>query len=67
MSHNLKSFSLFLEDNGGFPSSAPTNAIGNEKIAGTGSDIPPVKAKKKLNIQRRKTAKLLNNRVIESH
>jgi hypothetical protein len=63
----LKRFSTFLEQDGGLPSSAPSNTVGNQKIAGLGSDLPPVPRKNKLNIQRRKTAKLLNNRVIEGH
>lgn len=47
------------------PTAAPTNVVGNDKIAGTGSDFPPVHAKKRYNILKRKTAKLLNNKVIE--
>jgi hypothetical protein len=62
----LKKFSTFLEQDGGLPTSAPTNTVGNQKIAGLGSDFPPVPAKNKLNIKRRKTAKLLNNKVIEN-
>lgn len=67
MKQRLKRFSAFMEQDGGLPTSAPTNITGADRIAGTGSDIPPVHPKKKYNIQRRKTAKLINNRVIEGH
>jgi hypothetical protein len=66
----LKRFSAFMEQEGGgggLPTGAPANTVGGGKIAGLGSDFPPVPAKKKFNIQRRKTAKLINNRVIEGH
>lgn len=66
MERRLKRFASFMEQDGGLPTSAPVNIVGNDKIAGTGSDIPPVPAKNKLNIRRRKTAKLLNNKVIEN-
>jgi len=63
----MKSFKTHLtEQDGGLPTSAPTNTVGGGKIAGLGSDIPPVPAKKRFNILKRKTAKLLNNKVIES-
>ena len=65
MGRTLKRFAAFAEQDGGLPSSAPTNIAGGDKIAGLGSDIPPVPAKNKLNIKRRKTAKLINNKVIE--
>jgi hypothetical protein len=69
MAHRkLQRFATFLEqDGGGLPTSAPANTVGGGKIAGLGSDIPPVPPKKKFNIQRRRTAKLINNRVIEGH
>lgn len=66
MGRTLKRFAAFMEQDGGLPTSAPINVVGSDKIAGTGSDFPPVPAKNKLNIRRRKTAKLLNNRVIEN-
>jgi len=57
----LKRFSAFMEqDGGGLPASAPTNVVGNEKIAGLGSDTPPVPQKNKLtktNIRRRRLPK----------
>lgn len=65
MAKRLKRFSSFLEQEGGLPTTAPTNVVGSDKIAGTGSDFPPVHAKKRYNILKRKTAKLLNNKVIE--
>jgi len=57
---NLKRFRTFTEQEGGgtgLPTSAPTNVVGSQKIAGLGSDIPPVPAKNKLtksNIRRRR-------------
>jgi hypothetical protein len=69
MAHRkLQRFSTFVEQEGGgggLPTGAPSNTVGGGKIAGLGSDFPPVPTKKKFNIQRRKTAKLLNNKVIE--
>ena len=62
----LKRFAAFMEQDGGLPTSAPTNITGADRIAGTGSDIPPVPAKRRFNILKRKTAKLINNRVIEN-
>ena len=62
----LKRFAAFMEQDGGLPTSAPTNITGADRIAGTGSDIPPVPAKRRFNILKRKTAKLINNKVIES-
>ena len=57
----LKRFSAFMEqDGGGVPSTAPVNVVGNQKIAGLGSDTPPVPSKNKLtktNIRRRKLPK----------
>ena len=66
MARRLKRFASFMEQDGGLPSSAPTNIAGGDKIAGLGSDIPPVPAKKRFNILKRKTAKLINNKVIEN-
>lgn len=70
MTHRkMKRFAAFTEQEGGgegLPTSAPTNTVGGGKIAGLGSDIPPVPAKKRFNILKRKTAKLLNNKVIEN-
>ena len=66
MARRLKRFASFMEQDGGLPSSAPTNVVGADRIAGTGSDIPPVPAKKRFNILKRKTAKLINNKVIEN-
>ena len=66
MGRTLKRFAAFAEQDGGLPSSAPTNIAGGDKIAGLGSDIPPVPAKKRFNILKRKTAKLINNKVIEN-
>ena len=69
MAHRkLKRFASFMEQEGGgtgMPTGAPSNTVGGGKIAGLGSDIPPVPAKKRFNILKRKTAKLLNNKVIE--
>jgi hypothetical protein len=62
----LKRFAQFMEQDGGLPTSAPTNVTGADRIAGTGSDFPPVPAKRRFNILKRKTAKLLNNKVIEN-
>lgn len=63
----IKRFTSFMEqEGGGLPTSAPTNTVGGGKIAGLGSDIPPVPAKKRFNILKRKTAKLINNKVIEN-
>jgi hypothetical protein len=62
----LKRFAQFMEQDGGLPTSAPTNITGADRIAGTGSDIPPVSPKKRFNILKRKTAKLINNKVIEN-
>ena len=67
MARRLKRFASFMEQDGGLPSSAPTNIAGGDKIAGLGSDIPPVPAKKRFNILKRKTAKLINNKVIENN
>jgi hypothetical protein len=56
----LKRFAAFVEQDGGLPTSAPTNTVGNQKIAGLGSDFPPVPAKNKLtktNIRRRRLPK----------
>lgn len=59
----LKRFAAFMEQEGGgtgVPTSAPTNVVGNQKIAGLGTDIPPVPAKNKLtktNIRRRRLPK----------
>ncbi len=61
-----KKFSTFLEQDGGLPTGAPSNTVGGDKIAGLGSDFPPVPAKKRFNILKRKTAKLINNKVIEN-
>lgn len=62
-----KSFILFVsEQDGGLPTAAPTNTVGGDRIAGTGSDLPPVGGKNKSNIRRRKTATLINNKVIET-
>ena len=66
MARRLKRFASFMEQDGGLPTSAPVNVVGSDKIAGTGSDFPPVPAKKRFNILKRKTAKLLNNKVIEN-
>jgi len=66
MARRLKRFASFAEQDGGLPTSAPTNVVGSDKIAGLGSDIPPVPAKKRYNILKRKTAKLINNKVIEN-
>ena len=64
----IKRFTSFMEqEGGGLPTSAPTNTVGGGKIAGLGSDIPPVPAKKRFNILKRKTAKLINNKVIENN
>jgi len=65
MKRRLKPFSAFAEQEGGLPTSAPTNIVGADRIAGTGSDFPPVPPKKRPNILKRKTAKLINNKVIE--
>jgi len=63
----LKRFAAFMEqEGGGLPTSAPTNTVGGGKIAGLGSDFPPVSAKRRFNILKRKTAKLINNKVIEN-
>ena len=65
----LKRFASFMEQEGGgggLPTSAPTNTVGGGKIAGLGSDFPPVPAKRRFNILKRKTAKLINNKVIEN-
>lgn len=67
MARRLKRFASFAEQDGGLPTSAPTNVVGSDKIAGTGSDFPPVPAKKRFNILKRKTAKLINNKVIENN
>jgi hypothetical protein len=56
----LKRFAAFMEQDGGLPTSAPTNTVGNQKIAGLGSDFPPVPAKNKptkTNIRRRRLPK----------
>ena len=53
----LKRFSAFVEQDGGLPTSAPSNSIANQQIAGLGSDFPPVPPKNKLtksNIKRRR-------------
>ena len=65
-----KSFLVFVsEQDGGLPTAAPANTVGGDRIAGTGSDFPPVPARNKpnkSNIRRRKTATLINNKVIET-
>jgi hypothetical protein len=69
MKRNMKRFAAFLGEDGGLPTAAPTNVTGADRIAGTGSDFPVVPAKNKLNksnIRRRKTATLINNKVIET-
>ena len=69
MKRNMKRFAAFLGEDGGLPTAAPTNVTGADRIAGTGSDFPLVPAKNKLNksnIRRRKTATLINNKVIET-
>lgn len=69
MKRNMKRFAAFLGEDGGLPTAAPTNVTGADRIAGTGSDFPPVPAKNKpnkSNIRRRKTATLINNKVIET-
>ena len=59
----LKRFAAFMEQEGGgggLPTSAPTNVVGANRIAGLGSDFPPVPAKNKLtksNIRRRRLPK----------
>lgn len=63
----MKKFKTFTEQDGGLPTGAPSNTVGGDKIAGLGSDIPPVPAKKRFNILKRKTAKLINNKVIENN
>ena len=62
MKRNMKRFAAFLGEDGGLP----TNTVGGDRIAGTGSDLPPVSGKNKSNIRRRKTATLINNKVIET-
>ena len=62
----LKRFAQFMEQDGGLPTSAPTNITGADRIAGTGSDIPPVSPNNRFNLLKRKTAKLINNKVIEN-
>ena len=66
MKRNMKRFAAFLGEDGGSPTAAPTNTVGGDRIAGTGSDFPPVSGKNKSNIRRRKTATLINNKVIET-
>lgn len=66
MKRNMKRFAAFLGEDGGLPTAAPTNVTGADRIAGTGSDLPPVSGKNKSNIRRRKTATLINNKVIET-
>jgi hypothetical protein len=66
MKRNMKRFAAFLGEDGGLPTAAPTNTVGGDRIAGTGSDLPPVSSKNKSNIRRRKTATLINNKVIET-
>ena len=66
MKRNMKRFAAFLGEDGGSPTAAPTNTVGGDRIAGTGSDLPPVSGKNKSNIRRRNTATLINNKVIET-
>jgi hypothetical protein len=62
----LKTFAQFMEEvpppMGATP---PTNIASGTHIAGLPPDFPPVSnAQKKQNIRRRKTARLINNRVV---
>lgn len=47
----LKRFSAFVEQEGGgtgMPTSVPVNVVGANKIAGLGTDTPPVPTRNKL-------------------
>jgi hypothetical protein len=62
----LKTFAQFMEEvpppMGATP---PTNTASGTHIAGLPPDFPPVSnARKQQNIRRRKTARLINNRVV---
>ncbi len=59
----LRRFSAFVEQEGGgtgLPTSAPVNVVGTNRIAGTGTDTPPVPQRNKLtktNIRKRRLPK----------
>jgi hypothetical protein len=60
----LKTFAQFMEEVPP-PMGTPTNTASGTHIAGLPPDFPPVSnAQKKQNIRRRKTARLINNRVV---